>query len=283
MTDVFETRDITLLRSLLERDRVAAAYLLGDLEAPFFELGRWVIAVRHGAPTAIVLVFEAFADPVILSFGDVEGVDTILQSARSVTGLKAGGPTDVALPERCNLKIPPEHEGGFNRAFAILEREVMKVMALDGGKTEALPNRRAWHDVRPLTPAFPIDQILDVYRSYPGHFFEPGQLKSGIYFGSFEANRLVAIAGTHVFSPAGRVAAVGNIVTVADARGRGHASACTRAVVDALRERGCETIALHVAESNAPALACYRGLGFREYGMVLQLKGRATPRAASGP
>jgi len=300
MIDVFESRDEGLLRGLLESDRAAGAYLLGDLEAPFFELGRWLVATRGGTPIAIVLVFEAFADPVILSFGDVSGVEAIV--ARPEIDLETRRPTahtrrsDASVPEYCYLKIPPEHDVPFSRAFEIVERETMKVMALDRGEASRDvardehdrpcaaradgpdPPHSAEHDVRRLTANFPIDQILAVYRSYPGHFFEPGQLATGIYFGSFEAGRLVAVAGTHVYSPAGRVAAVGNIVTAVDARGRGHATACTAAVIDALRERGCDTIILHVAESNAPALACYRRLGFRECGPVLQLKARCRSR-----
>jgi ribosomal protein S18 acetylase RimI-like enzyme len=174
------------------------------------------------------------------------------------------------LPSRCHLKIPPEHEAAFAAGFEILERDHMLVMALD--RCDYRP-ATSQHDVRRLDASSPVAPILDVYRSYPGHFFEPGQLSSGIHFGSFECDRLVAVAGTHVYSPAGRVAAVGNIVTASDARGRGHAAACTSAVIEAVYERGCETIVLHVAATNAPALACYRRLGFHDHGPILQLRG----------
>ena len=318
MVDVHETRDVALLRRLLESDRVAGAYLLGDLEAPFFEKGRWLVATRDGSAIAVVLVLAAFAEPVVLSFGDVEGVRAIVVAPRAeATGpradaagpraeaagprAEAAGPraearglrsgsgvpsaasgggrrSDVGhrtsdigrLPSRCHLKIPPEHEAAFAAGFEILERGHMLVMALD--RCDYRP-ATSQHDVRRLDASSPVAPILDVYRSYPGHFFEPGQLSSGIHFGSFECDRLVAVAGTHVYSPAGRVAAVGNIVTVSDARGRGHAAACTSAVIEAVYERGCETIVLHVAATNAPALACYRRLGFHDHGPILQLRG----------
>ncbi len=256
--DVFETRDVVLLRQLLENDRVGGAYLLGDLEPPFFDKGRWLVATRGGAPVALVLVFEAFADPVILTFGEAGGVKAIVASA--------GGPKAV-----CYLKVPPEHESAFLKGFEVLERDVMKVMALE--RSDFRPDRRP-RDVHPLDDRFPIDQVLDVYRSYPGHYFEPGQLRTGVYFGSFEGDRLVAVSGTHVYSPAGRVACLGNIVTVVDARGRGHGAAATSAVVEEVYRRGCDTIALHVAATNAPAQACYRRLGFHDHGSILQLRAR---------
>jgi ribosomal protein S18 acetylase RimI-like enzyme len=266
MIRVYETRDVTLLRELLETDRAGGAYLLGDLDAPFFDKGTWFVATLPAGSTAcaggtralaIVLVFEAFSVPTVLSFGDRGGVDAIVRSA--------------ALPSDCYLKIPPEHEAAFAAAFDIRERDVMKVLALDRCDYRSSLDR---HEVRRLDVTFPIDQILDVYKSYPGHFFEPGQLAGGVYFGSFERERLVAVAGTHVYSPSGRVAAAGNIVTASNARGRGHGAACTSAVIEELYARGCDTIVLHVAAANSPAQACYRRLGFHEHGPILQRRGQ---------
>ena len=279
MVEVSETRDVALLRRLLESDRVAGAYLLGDLEAPFFDKGRWLVATRDGSAVAVVLVFAAFAEPVVLSFGDVEGVQAIaVGSGASIAasggrraGVGPGTPDLGRFPSPCYLKVPPRHEAAFAAEFEILERDEMLVMALDRHDYRPATSR---HDVRRLDASSPVAPILDVYRSYPGHFFEPAQLSSGIYFGSFEGDRLVAVAGTHVYSATGRAAAAGNIVTASDARGRGHAAACTGAVIEALYERGCDTIVLHVAAANAPARACYRRLGFHDHSPILQLRGR---------
>ncbi len=276
MTDVYETRDADLLRGALESDRVGAVYLLGDLEPPFFENGTWLVATRASRPTAAVLVYRGFSVPTVLSFGEVEGVEAILDAHKGPEVRESDGPEVRAsdaqargLPGRCYLKIPPEHEMAFAARFQIVERDEMKVMALE---RRSFRPAGAGHDVRRLDTTFPIDEILAVYKSYPGHFFEPGQLATGTYFGSFEGGRLVAVAGTHVYSPAGRVAAVGNVVTASDVRGRGHAAACTSAVITELYARGCDTIALHVAAANAAAQACYRRLGFHEHGPVLQLR-----------
>ncbi len=284
MITVQETRDIALLRRLFERDRVGAAYLLGDLDPPFFEKGRWLVAMDAGEPIAVVLAFSAFADPVVLSHGAADGVDSIVRDAGSAIvkrpaqdvrpepGRIGSRPSDPGRPlPHCYLKIPPAHEAAFAGPFDILRRDVMTVMALDRGDYRRPAGGQV---IARLDPSFPIERILAVYRSYPGHFFEPGQLVHGVYYGSFEGERLVAVAGTHVFSPAARVACIGNIVTASEARGRGHAAACTSAVIEELYGRGCETIALHVAAGNLPARSCYRRVGFHEHGPVLQLKAR---------
>ena len=60
--------------------------------------------------------------------------------------------------------------------------------------------------------------MLELYADYPGNYFEPSQLESGLYYGTYAEGRLVAIAGTHVLAPAESIAVLGNIVTSASAR-----------------------------------------------------------------
>jgi len=66
-----------------------------------------------------------------------------------------------------------------------------------------------------------------------------------------------------VDSPAERVAVVGNVFTHPRHRGRGLATITTSAVTQALLEH-CDLAALTVEVSNAPALAVYAKLGYRQ-------------------
>ena len=52
---------------------------------------------------------------------------------------------------------------------------------------------------------------------------------------------IVAVAGTHVVSDVARVAALGNVHTRSDVRGRGLAQAVTQAVCGELQSRGIVT------------------------------------------
>ena len=89
-------------------------------------------------------------------------------------------------------------------------------------------------------------------------------IAKGVYYGIRIAGRLVAAAGTHVISPEARMAAVGNVMTHADFRGRGFAKATTSAVTQELL-RSCDDVVLNVRSDNPPALAAYRALGYREH------------------
>jgi predicted GNAT family acetyltransferase len=76
--------------------------------------------------------------------------------------------------------------------------------------------------------------------------------------------RLVSAAGTHVISRSARLAVVGNVLTHADFRGRGFATAVTGAVTAELL-RTCDQVVLNVRADNPPALSAYRRLGFAEH------------------
>ena len=75
---------------------------------------------------------------------------------------------------------------------------------------------------------------------------------------------IVAAAGTHVVSPSARLAVVGNVLTHADYRGRGYATAVTGAVTAELL-LSCDHVALNVRADNPPAISAYRHLGYAEH------------------
>ena len=75
---------------------------------------------------------------------------------------------------------------------------------------------------------------------------------------------LVAAAGTHVISRAMGLAAVGNVLTHRDYRGRGYAKVVTGAVTQELL-RFCDQVVLNVRADNPPALRAYRALGYQEH------------------
>ena len=73
----------------------------------------------------------------------------------------------------------------------------------------------------------------------------------------------IAVAGTHLVAPRESVAAIGNVYTHRDHRGRGLGAAATGAVATELLARGFRTIVLSVEEGNAAAIHVYERLEFR--------------------
>jgi predicted GNAT family acetyltransferase len=69
----------------------------------------------------------------------------------------------------------------------------------------------------------------------------------------------------HVHAPTYRVAALGGIATRPDARGKGLAGVVTAGLCKSLLE-AADDIGLNVKADNAPAIRCYRRLGFEVIG-----------------
>lgn len=76
-----------------------------------------------------------------------------------------------------------------------------------------------------------------------------------------ESDRLVSIAGIHVYSPKYKVAALGNITTLPSRRGKGYGRRVTARLCRSLVDEGID-IGLNVKADNSAAISCYRGLGF---------------------
>lgn len=93
----------------------------------------------------------------------------------------------------------------------------------------------------------------------PGPFGER-TIELGDYFGRFDGDRLVAMAGERMF--AGGLREISAICTHPDHQGHGFARRLTAKLVRRVLQRG-ETPFLHVMRNNATALGLYQRLGFR--------------------
>jgi len=107
-------------------------------------------------------------------------------------------------------------------------------------------------------------ELNRLYQLGFGAWLPPQAIADGVYYGLRVKGHLVAAAGTHVTSPAARLAVVGNVLTHGDFRGRGYATAVTAAVTAELLE-SCDDVVLNVRADNPPAISAYRHLGYAEH------------------
>jgi ribosomal protein S18 acetylase RimI-like enzyme len=255
--------DPAAIRGLLQRDRPWAVYPLGDLAPGFFEHCRW--SRTDGEPAALVMLYQAFSPAVLFALGAPERVAALLDEL------------DPARP--LYLHVRPEIVPLLEARYRLTGLTPMWRMLLDRG-------RFAPGDLGGVMPLGPddLDAVRRLYADGDAageapHFFLPDMLSTGVFFGIREGSELVAAAGTHLVVPQEGVAAVGNIYTRRDCRGRGLGGRVTAAVVAEVLRRGLETVALNVAQTNAMARRVYERLGFAVYCPFVE--GQAGPEPAA--
>ena len=236
--------DLGTIHSFLETDRLWAAYALGDLEPALRARCAWYGAEDESGLRALTLIFKGFTPPALFTMGDRQGIALILGAA-----LRA---------PHVYLNVRGEHMPAIQAHYRIESLEPMWRMTLK--PSEFRPVRGA---VTHLTPQYTKD-LERLYALGGGDAFTPSQAFAGAFFGIEERGLLIAAAGTHVLSGSYSIAAVGNVFTHPDHRGRGYAALATSAVCAELIRRGIGTIVLNVAHSNATAIHVYEKLGFKK-------------------
>lgn len=239
--------DRVQVESFLRRDVWLNLYQLGDLDDAFWPHTTWHARVEGGAISALALMYTGLTLPCLLALGaDIAPLRELLADAAPL------------LPPRFYAHFTPGVEAALEGTHRLEPHGRHFKMAL---RTAARVAEAADPDAVALGPG-DRDEVLAFYEaSYPGHWFEPQLLDTGCYFGRRADGRLVCVAGVHVYSPRQRVAALGNIATHPDYRGRGHARAVTARLCRHLGE-STDHIGLNVKADNAAAIRCYESLGF---------------------
>jgi ribosomal protein S18 acetylase RimI-like enzyme len=233
-----------MLRRFLETDRLYAVYALCDLEEREFVRTRWGVALTDGQPVSVVLQYAGYSPQPVFVMGEPAGVEAVLGS--------------VIKPRTAYLAARTELLPAAAACYRIDPGSQMLRMWTDRGHFRPYPA-----DVERLLPV-EIPELNRLYQLGFSAWLPASTIANGLYFGIRVGGRLVAAAGTHVISPEARLAVVGNVMTHAEYRGRGYATAVTGAVTAELL-RFCDQVALNVRADNQPALAAYRRLGYQVY------------------
>ncbi|MET8354747.1 MULTISPECIES: GNAT family N-acetyltransferase [unclassified Micromonospora] len=235
--------DRAVLAELLGRDPVLHAYQLGDLDDFFWPYTSWF---RRGEQ--VVLLYHGVDPPTLLAF-----------AAPADTWALAALLAEVApvLPARLYAHLSPGLADALAGSFRLDSGGRHHRMALTD------PDRLV--RVRPagvVLGAADLPPLRRLYaRAYPENWFDPRMLDTGQYVGVRDGGELRAVAGVHVWSPAYRVAALGNVTTDPRWRGRGVGAAVVAALCARLRE-SVEHVTLNVKADNVAAVRLYERVGF---------------------
>ena len=233
-------KDPDIVRTILNRDRPWAAYILGDLapgaleHCSFYgtELLDGIVVIYRGL--GFPILYWQNAQPTLLD--EIEEPAVFLNLRLEDAGVIAG---------RYRF-VEPKRMGRF-----VLEPADWKPAPIESAK------RLTKADLPALQKLY-----ADAGDGEQPYFFYPDMLQEGVFHGIWEEGNLIAVAGTHQVTKRDSAAAVGNVYTRRDKRKQGLAAAATSAVVSQLLRQGIATIVLNVEHEKPNARRVYERLGF---------------------
>ena len=198
------------LLAYLMKDRLASAYLLGNLDPLYDQFCRWYgVRGADGELHAVALWYTGLSIPVVF----IEAGE--LDAARRKEFMEA---CEAVFPSRFLFHVIEENMSMAREVFDVSSYQKLHRLGL---KRENLKRSTSSQDSVVRLGHRDTAQIMSLYSHYPDHLFEPYQLESGLYFGvRGEEGELLSIAGVHVISPQYDVAVIGNLITHPDARDR---------------------------------------------------------------
>lgn len=225
-------------------------YSLGDLDDFFWPYTTWYASTT--SPNIkefdeIVLLYIGQSLPTLLAFSDKpERLNDLVDSLLHL------------LPQRFHAHLSPGVESILGQSYALHSYGKHLKMAL---KSHNSIDTYDYSNIE-LMKCRDLEEIIDFYqRSYPENWFDPRMLETNQYFGIRENGSLICVAGIHVYSPKYKVAALGNITTIPEHRGRGYATRVTAKTCQSLL-KDVQHIGLNVKADNNAAISCYKKLGF---------------------
>lgn len=230
--------DINQIRTALRRDPVWSAYALCDLAPDFFPSTRWFTP-------GLTLVIHAYGTCILFAM-DADSLDEALAHVTRPFHVQVQDDVFRDIDQRVVISHH-RRMWRMRRAREVAMRPDSRVVPLGSDDVPALRALYADGDATGEAP----------------DFFMPSTVDDGAYFGIYEEGHLVSAAGTHVLAREEGAAAIGNVYTRRDRRGRGFGRATTHAVAAALAD--VETLVLNVREDNTPALRLYESLGFERH------------------
>lgn len=242
-------RDKHRLENYLRRCPELNYYHLGDLDDFFWPDTRWYISEKENTIDAVVLLYTA-GDPIVLLAIVNDNQPRLSQLLENLI---------PSLPIQVYAHLSPGLESLFETTFSLEHHGEHYKMTLTN--PDAL-DRIVTSEVIQLDEA-DLPRLEALYAAaYPGNWFNPRMLKTGQYVGIEDQNGvLLCAAGIHVYSPAYRVAALGNITTLPDQRGRGLATSATAGLCKQLLQ-SVDVIGLNVRTDNPAAIHAYQKAGF---------------------
>jgi RimJ/RimL family protein N-acetyltransferase len=231
-------------------------YTIGDLDDFFWPATVWYAIYANGEMQSVALLYNGMTPSTLLLFCEETKQSEDKQNQKPNYSRELLESVRNLLPEKFNVHLSPGLIDVFGKENIIEDygHNYRMVLSREPEHFDDQNIRRL-----ELCDIHLINSLFKV--AYPNNWFDSRMVETGKYFGCFNEGMLVGIAGIHVYSPEYRIAALGNIATHPDFRGRKIAHRLTSVLCCDLKN-SVDIIGLNVNSENPAAIKCYENAGF---------------------
>jgi ribosomal protein S18 acetylase RimI-like enzyme len=226
--------DKDAIRAILRDDPAWCVYAIGDLSERMFDKCTWFTP-------DLTMVLHDYGTSILFAMGRASIREALNQ---------------VSWP--VHLQVQPDGLEEVRRHADVTDIKHMQRMAWTGGAA-VIDDRVTRLTAADLTALKQLYADGEPAGESPDFFYD-SMVSDGVFFGVYEGDALVAVAGTHLVSRDEGAAAIGNVYTRRDRRRRGYSRLVTAAVLHELRD--LSTVGLNVRQDNLAAIRVYQALGF---------------------
>jgi ribosomal protein S18 acetylase RimI-like enzyme len=240
------------INNYLQKNKPLHIYSIGDLDDFFWDNTTWYGLEDNSELQSVILLYNGLSVPTMLALSeDIEPVKELMEEIIPI--LPSRMYTHFS-PGLINILERTHNTASYGDHYKMFLKNLKDIKVSDHSQVERLET----------------DDLIEINQfykeSYPGNWFDDRMLESGHYYGLRLDGRLVSTAGIHVYSSKYKVAALGNIATNPDFRGRGFGKLVTIRCCQSLFET-VDMIGLNVKVDNNAAIAIYHKLGFEIAGV----------------
>ncbi len=233
-------------------------YQIGDLDDFYWPQTDFYGYYESNDLKSVVMIYKEVLPNVVIALCEPDEFACLNRALSKMQGI---------LPDKIYLHITPGAEKILEEKYKLHYEGAYRKMSLSN--SEKLKSINTSEAQRFTTED--KNELSDFYsEAYPENSFNIRMLETGMYFGIKENNKIVSAAGIHVYSPEYKAAALGNITTHPEYRGKGFATKVTACLCQELFKK-IEVIGLNVHSENSSAIHCYEKLGFIKIADYLEI------------
>lgn len=253
MPRIISLHDKAQIETIARQQLYMHLYEIGDLDPFFWDSTVWYGWQDGDSVNQLALIYTALDIPIFVAHAHPPQTEMIA----FLNELKA------FLPRHFYTHVNPAILGVLADTYEVESHGLYWKMGLTN------PSVLASVDVSEVVQLGkddlePLNTLYD--EAYPGNWFDQRMLETGCYYGIRNGDKIISVAGIHVYSPSYKVATLGNVTTLPSHRGQGLGKKVCTKLCQALLSAGIDAIGLNVSAENNTAIHVYEGLGFEKMG-----------------